>query len=303
MHFLIIFNQSLLPLLLIVGTAVGYHHIFHPDIKQIANFSLNLFIPFLIFDALTRHQTTFPVLIQPFLFMFLLTGIMILLGWLASKCFHLGEHDRTSMILSCSMVNIGNFGLPLIYFTYGQEAVATSVLIFVVFNIPLSTLAIFLSSDKATYRDMIADVFKIPIFYAMLLALIFTSLGLSMPSGLSKGIHLMAQGAIPLIIFVLGLQLADISLTKNWISMLGPILAVLIIRLLISPGVAHFILQFLSFPPLDSKVALVQTSGPSALLPLMYAIRFHRSSQLLSAIILATTLASGITLPILISLL
>jgi predicted permease len=47
-------------------------------------------------------------------------------------------------------------------------------------------------------------------------------------------------------------------------------------------------------------VAVVQTSAPAAILPLMYAIRFNRAPDLLAATILATTLLSGLSLTVLI---
>jgi hypothetical protein len=303
MQFLLIFNQSLLPLLLIVGIAIFCQRFFQPDIKQIAGLALNVFAPLLVFDSLTRHQTTLPELWQPFLFMVLLTGAMLILGRLAACALRLSSQDRISFILACSMINIGNFGLPLIYFTYGQQAVPMSVIIFVVFNIPLTTLAIFVSSDKAHTRDMLMDVLKIPIFHAMLLALIFTAAHWQLPSGLAKGVHLMAEGAIPLLIFVLGLQLATISLSRHWKVYAWAIVLAVGIRLFASPLLADRILNLFSFPALEHNVALLQTSGPSALLPLMYAINFNRSPELLAALILSTTVVSGISLPLVISLL
>jgi hypothetical protein len=65
---------------------------------------------------------------------------------------------------------------------------------------------------------------------------------------------------------------------------------------------ADKVLTLFSFSTLEHNVALVQTSGPSALLPLMYAIKFNRSPELLAALILTTTVASGISLPLVISL-
>ncbi|MFP4258944.1 MAG: AEC family transporter [Desulfovermiculus sp.] len=303
MQFLVIFNQSLVPLLLIVAIAVLYQRYFQPDIRQMATLALNIFVPLLVFDSLTRHQTTLPELWQPFGFMVLLTSCMLLLGWLGAFFLRLNTQDRTSFILACSMVNIGNFGLPLIYFTFGQEAVPISVIIFVVFNIPLSTLAIFLSSDKGHTKDMLIDVLKFPIFQAMVVALCFTSFGWQLPSGLAKGVHLMAQGAIPLLIFVLGLQLATISLSRDWAVYAWAIIAAIAIRLLASPLAADHILALFSFSTLEHNAALVQTSGPSAILPLMYAIKFKRSPELLAALIFSTTVVSGISLPLVISLL
>jgi hypothetical protein len=235
--------------------------------------------------------------------MILLTGGLLAVSALAARLLRLSPDRRVSFILACSMINIGNFGLPLIYFTFGQEAVALSVIYFVVFNIPISTLAIYLSSDKSSLGATLLDVLRIPILQAFVLALLFNQLNLPLPEGIAKGLHLFGQGAIPLLIFILGLQLGTIDLSSGLKPFLGPILAGATIRLVLSPLLALALLLLLPMDGLEHDVAVLQTSGPSAILPLMYAIRFKRSPDLLAAVIFTTTLLSGLSLPILIPLL
>ncbi|MGW8180133.1 MAG: hypothetical protein ACWGQW_15440 [bacterium] len=67
--------------------------------------------------------------------------------------------------------------------------------------------------------------------------------------------------------------------------------------------IAWVLLNWLEFPVLPLKVSLVQTSAPAALLPLMYAIRFDRSPDLLAAIIMFTTVFAGFSLTVLIKML
>ena len=303
MQYLLIFNQSILPIFIIALIAFVFKKVSRPDIKQIAGPALQVFVPILVFDSLTRFDFAISRLVQPFAFMVLLTAALIALAALAARLLRLEPGQRISFILAASMINIGNFGLPLIYFTFGQEAEAYSVIVFIIFNIPLSTVAIYLSSDKTRIREVLADISRIPIFHAFLAALVFCHFNWSLPEGLAKGVHLLAQGAIPLIIFILGLQLADISLKGRVREFMLAIAVAVCIRLLLSPVIAQALLSWLPLTQLEHKVALVQTSGPSALLPLMYAIRFNRSPDLLAAIILLTTLLSGLTLPAIIRML
>jgi hypothetical protein len=92
-------------------------------------------------------------------------------------------------------------------------------------------------------------------------------------------------------------------LSRHWKVYAWAIVLAVGIRLFASPLLADRILNLFSFPALEHNVALLQTSGPSALLPLMYAINFNRSPELLAALILSTTVVSGISLPLVISLL
>lgn len=297
MEFLLIFNGSVLPIFLIIGIAFFYNRIFHPDIKQITAVTLNIFAPIFVFESLIKHNVQFSHLGKPFIFSLILTFFLIAAGFLAFKIFKFSEDFKIPFVLSVSMINIGNFGLPLIYFTFGDNGVFYSILYFVCFNLFLSTLAIYISSDKPDVKGMLKDVMSIPLFHAFLVAMVFSLMEFKMPSGINKGLTLLSNGAIPLLMFILGLQLSNIKFSKGYILI---ILTAVLIRLLLSPAISFFILKWINVTGLEAKVALVQSSGPSAILPLMYAIKFNRKPDLLAAIIFFTTLLSGISLTILI---
>ncbi len=306
MEFLIVFNNSVLPIFIIIILALIYNWIFKPEIKPLANLAVALFAPVLVFESMTRHAVAFADLAVPFAFMCLLTGALVAVSVLLARPLGLDPEERSSFILGASMINVGNFGLPLIHLTFGDGAVALSIIYFVIFNIPLCTLAIYMSSDKTRVRDVLRDVVKIPIFHAFVLALLFNWLRIPVPESLGQGLQLVSAGAIPLLIFVLGLQLASISLA----SLRGKLLrfaciisTATFVRLVLSPLIAAGILYLFAVQDLERSVAVLQTSAPAAILPLMYAIQFNRSPELLAAIILFTTLFSGISLPLIIGFL
>lgn len=301
MPFLIIFQDSVLPLFLIAGIAALYQRIARPDIQQLADAAVLVFAPVFVFNALVAEDITWTALQGPFELMVLLTACLMLLAWGASRLLRLEEEDTLALVLACSMINVGNFGLPLIHFAYGQQALNASVLIFVVFNLPLCTVAICLTSRKTAWTEMVRDVARIPIFHAMIAALLLTTLGVSLPESLGKGLDLLGEAAIPLLIFVLGLQLAKIGVSGRMRDFVFILAVAVGIRLILSPGLALGITHFLDFSGLERDVAVVQTSGPSALLPLMYTIRFGRRTELLASIILVTSLCSALTMPLVIA--
>ncbi len=303
---LLIFNKSVLPIFFIIFLAFIYHLLYRPEIKPLANLALALFAPVMIFDSLTRYAVQFSDLALPFAFMLLLTAALLTISYLLAWPLGLNAQERTSYVMGASMINVGYFGLPLIQLTYGEQAVALSIVYFVIFNIPVCTLAIFLSSDKTRIKDILQDVLRIPIFYALVLALLSNWLGIAVPDSLQQSLQLISAATIPLLIFILGLQLASISLVSLRSAL--PRFALIVgsatgIRLAASPFAAVCLLALLQVQGLERSVAVLQTSSPAAILPLMYAIRFNRSPQLLAAIILFSTLLSGISLPFIIQLL
>ncbi len=300
MNLAVIFQSSILPIFIIVSIAFIYNKVMQPNIHQITNLALNIFVPALVFSSFVKYQVTIETFYKPLFFSIILTSCLIFLAYITSKAIKANEDERVSFILACSMINVGNFGLPLIYFTFGKGAERLSILYFIAFSIPLSSIAIFICSRESAIVKSIIDIFKIPIFYTLIIALIVSNMPVTIPGYFLKGIDLMGQAAIPLMIFILGLQLANVRFNSNYFKFIP---LAIVIRLIISPVIAYLILTAFNIKGLERQVATVQTSAPAALLPIMYAIRFNRSPDLLAAIVLSSTILSGITLSIIIKFL
>lgn len=293
-----IINEIIFPVAVLVGLAYGYQKLFKADTRQFNNLVLYLLLPINIFHELSIKRIGFSELGQPLLFMVLLTGALTGIAWLAARLLRLNAEQRVSFILSVAMINVGNVGLSLIYFTYGPDANFNAILVFVAFNIPLTTLAIYFSSTQESRRGALMDMLKIPIFHATFLALLLTTLGIALPAPVQTITGYLGQATFPIFTFVFGMQLADIRFSK---AMFGTVATASLLRLVLSPILAAAILGLLGVSGLAYQVGLVQTSTPAPILPLMYAIRFNRSPELLAAIIIATTLLSVITLPVVIA--
>jgi len=295
--FWFILRESIFPMAALLGIAYFHQKIFKSDMRPLNNLVLYVLLPVKIFHELSLKKIGFAELAEPFLFMVLLTGSLAGLGWVAAKFLRLSKEKRLAFILSVSMINVGNFGISLIYFTYGSDAAYQAILTFVAFNIPLTTLAVYLSSTKDTRLQALKDALKIPIFHATVVALIFASFEIPIPPLVQEVTGYIGQATFPMFTFVFGMQLANIRLSR---TMLAPVATASVLRLLISPVLAVIFLTLIGSSGLSYQVNLVQTSAPSPVLPLMYAIRFNRSPDLLAAIIIVTTILSALTMPLVI---
>ncbi len=297
MAYIVVFNKSILPIITIIAIAFLYNRLFKPDIQEISSVALNVFAPIMVFYLVLNNKITLDLLAKPFLFMLILTTVLIFISLSASFVLKLRGDYKVSLILSVSMINVGNFGLPLIYFAYTAQAISYSMIYFVIFNIPLITVAIYLASDKKSPFAVLKDMLKMPIFYAFFVAIAFVEIGINLPESIMRGFALMNSGAIALLVFILGLQLSNIKIKFKFVWIIA---VAVVLRLFISPLVSIGITKILGISALERSVSIVQTSTPSALLPLMYMIKFRRDSDLLAAIIFFTTILSGLTLPVLI---
>jgi malate permease and related proteins len=175
-----------------------------------------------------------------------------------------------------------------------------SVLTFVIFNIPLSTLAIVLAqSGGAPLSQAVRNALGIPIFHALLLALVLKGLAVQPPDFLLRPVELLGQAAIPLMLALLGMQLARTSL----VALPGFLALSSGMRLLLAPAVAWGLTALLGIEGLTRSVLILQTSTPAAVLPLLYALRFGSRPDLVAGAIFVTTLLSAATLTLLLYLL
>jgi len=295
-----LFVNIVLPVFIIIFCGFLFEKIARPDFRTLTNAALYLFAPCLVFAALIKRDVPFDFGKDVALFMLLYTTALLLVSTATGRLLRMDRETRRALILTTAMMNVGNFGLPLAYFAFGEAGSEASILTFVFFNIPLGTLAIIIAHGPGfNIWESLANTGKIPIFHAVIAALLVKTLHLEVPSFLLKSIDLIGQAAIPLMLILLGMQLARTKLIPN-IRFLS---TATFLRLLIAPAIAYFLCLFIGIKGVAQNVVILQTSTPSAILPLLYAIRFKTRPDLVAATIFVTTLLSSITLTLLLQIL
>jgi len=296
-----LFFQVILPVFLIILAGFILERTLRPDFETLTNCSLYLFSPALVFSALMRQEIQFALAGNLALFMILYTAALLGLSAATGRVLRLESETRSALSLSTVFMNIGNYGLPLTYFAFGNAALNVSVLLFVLFTIPLGSLAIVLAQGrKAPFPDALGNALRIPIFYAVLLAFTCKGLEVEVPDFILRPVELLGQAAVPLMLVLLGMQLARTRLTAARPGFLSLVCG---IRLVLAPLIAWSLLELLGIEGLTRKVLILQTSTPSAVLPLLYSLRFKTRPELVAASIFATTLLSAISLTVILYLL
>jgi len=293
-----VFVKILLPIFLIIALGVMFEKTKRPDFKSISDLTLYFFTPCLIFSGLIKgHEQLSSFLPRAIAFMLLMT----LFFWGVSAAFGrilgLDTRKTSAFSLSTIMMNTGNYGLPLVLFAFGKEGLAYGVIVLVLFTFPLGTLAIYIASrGQASIRESLLEIFKIPLFHAVVLASIWRYFQLPMPPVLLKSIDLVGQAAIPGLLMLLGMQLSRTSIRGG---ALLPVLSSSGLRLILSPLVAIGLCALLGIQGLPRNVLILQTSTPSAIIPLLYAINYDTHPEIVAATIFVSTLLSGVTLTLL----
>jgi predicted permease len=85
-----------------------------------------------------------------------------------------------------------------------------------------------------------------------------------------KSLGMLGEAVIPLLMIILGMQLKWTIVLGN---ATGSLVTATLIQLVLSPFLGWGLTVVLGFTGLEEKVAILQTSTPAAVLPLLYALR------------------------------
>jgi hypothetical protein len=226
---------------------------------------------------------------------------MICVSWSIGTALRLDQMSMSAFILATSLVNTGNFGLPVNLLAFGQTGLELAVVYYVVSSILTYTLGVFVASHGTQgLKESLTKVVRLPHIYAVLVAFAVKLIGIGIPDPVYQPVNLMAQAAIPAMLVVLGMELAQPSLysnSANWplvslssaLKLLFPIIPVVLLSSLIGLG------------GLARDVTLVQACMPTAILAVIFTVKFKGNSQFVTNVIMVATLASVATMTLLLS--
>jgi malate permease and related proteins len=295
-----IFIQVVLPVLLIFGAGFAIQKWKKVDIKPVSVVALYVATPALVFQTFHEAEIDGQYLLMV-VFAFALLFSLILFNKILAKAFGKSEKKESGWILSTAFMNAGNYGAPIILFAYGQEGFAYAVSFMVLQSIIMNVFGVYYAAKGyAGARYALKSILSMPVTYALLLAVFFQMMPFSMPENLMGSIDIVAASAIPLVMIILGMQLANMELGHfDWPSVSYGVA----VRLFVSPFFAYLLTIILPVDPLLAKVLIVSAAMPSAATIVMMAVQFDNQPKYVSSVTLISTLLSVITITVLLTIL
>jgi len=295
-----VFFQNILPIFLVASIGYGLRKRLGLDKKTLSSLSFYAFSPALVFTTLVNSGLPGWELLQLGVFAVAVTLMMAMVAFMAGKLMRLPRIDIVALILVVMIVNSGNYGLTLNQLRFGEEGLARASIYFGISTILVFTLGVFIASmGQASWQDSLRRLVRLPAPYAVLLALIVYSLSIPIPSPLMRSIEIAAAGAIPVMLVVLGMQIADLkSITRVRLAIPASM-----IRLVIGPVVAVLVAGFMGLQGLSRATSIIEASMPTAVITTILATEFDVRPGLVTSTVVLSTLLSAITLPLVITLL
>jgi predicted permease len=219
--------------------------------------------------------------------------VMGLLAFFLGKIFRLERPYLLAVILTVAFGNTGNYGLPLVKFAFGDDALAVASLFYVTTTILFNTVGVVIASlGHMDLKSALNGLFKLPIIYGVTLALLIKFVGIQLPLPVSRTIEIAANGAIPVMLILLGLELTRIQWTHSFRALgLG-----VLTKLLLAPLVGLLLASLFGLEHTAQQGGVLEASMPAAVATTVVATEYKLEPSLVTAIVFLGTVLSPLTL-------
>jgi len=287
------FANNLLPILLISGAGFLLGKALSIDSRSLGRVVFYVFSPILVFDLILHTELDSSEILITMAFAGAICLVIGILALVFGKLLRLDRAMLMAVILTAAFGNTGNYGLPLVSFAFGKNALAYATLYFVTTSILFNTLGVLIASlGHMDVRSALLGLFRVPTLYAVILAAFLNRLHLSIPIPLARTVEMAANGSIPLMILLLGLELSRVEWSHN----LRAVGLSTVLRLLAGPAVGFLLAGLFGLPLPAWQGNITQTAMPAAVTTTVLATEYGLDSSLVTATVFIGTLLSPLTL-------
>jgi len=293
-----------LPVFLMVGLTAVAHFFLHFEIRTLSRVVFYVFAPALVFDSLASSDVSGVEFGQIAAVVILLTLALWVLGALAARLLHLEGPTQAAFVAAILLMNAGNYGLSVNLFAFGQEGLSRATLYFTVSALLSSSLGVYLSArGRVSTPQSLLRVAGVPMVYAAALGLICNLGNLAMPEPIAKAVHILGQASVPVMLAVLGAQLVQTYQNRQPVVHLPALGVVTVTRLVVAPALAWVLAGLVGLNGLARDITILESAMPTAVITTILATEFDSDPPFAALCVLATTLASLLTLTVLLNLL
>ncbi len=296
--------ETIIPIIImiIIGYFLKRTDILRPDDANALNkIVIYIAVPALIFMAMYNVNITILPTIAPITLICLIVGVICgALAYIFSKIRNYDPKTRWGVVITSAMFNSGFLGYPVVLGVFGGDGLVRaifydmgSMILFIAFGIFFSIIF----AEK--YSSILKRALLFPPLWAIAVGLIMNSLHVEIGFIISNTLNYLSLAVIPLIMISLGLSLEFKGIKEN----IEAVFSVSVIKLLLAPLFAFFILLMLGIGGLEKQVTVVEAAMPSAMLSLVLAITYDLDIKTTAACIFATTILSLTTIPLVLILL
>ncbi len=280
----------------IVGPRLGI------EARSLSRAAYYVFLPAFVFEAISTADFQLAQALRAVGYIAAVHLVSAVVGFTLARLMRCSWEITIAYVLIALLGNVGNFGVAIISFKMGPAAVPVATLYFVAINITAFVIGVGLASWRRKGRgwfSAVLAVFKTPAIIVMLPALLFQAGDVAVPLMPARVIGLLAGAMIPILLFVLGQNLAAaVPLQMN-----RDVYVASFLRLIVTPLLALALAAPLQVAGLDRGAGILQAGMPVAALALIIAMEYDLAPKFVTTVCFFSTLASLFTITLMLYLL
>jgi len=298
--FLTILADDILPIFLVAAAGFVLARHFHVDVKSLSRVTFNALAPCLVFTQLVTSRVGADEFGRIFAFTVLLVAAIGLVARLVAIPFRLDRPQLMAFLIVVMFSNSANYGLSVVLFAFGREGLARAVIYFVTSAMLVYSVGSLLaSSGRSGLGGAVRGLIRVPALWALIAAALVIWTGVTLPAAVFRPVDLLGSAAIPVMLLVLGMQFEK----GAWPERPGLVAAASALALVGSPLIGFCLAPLLGLQGVARQAVLVEAAMPSAVITTILALEFDVSPRFVTSVVVVTTLASSVTVSVLIAVL
>ncbi|WP_017298928.1 AEC family transporter [Nodosilinea nodulosa] len=284
--------SAMLPIALVAAVGFGVGRNLELDMQTLARVNIYALLPALVLSSLAKTTLGLGSAVAIVITFLLNTALLYLLAVGLGRRLKFSVDEQKSLIATTLFSNVGNMGLPFVLFALGDAGLERAVVYLVGSSVMIATVFPIVLKG-AGVRAGINFTLRLPVFWAAIAGIGLQAAQGTFPVPIERGVTILGQGAIPLALLTLGIQLSRTQLVFGRYELLGAG-----IRLLISPILAYSVGTGLGLQGLDRQVVVLQAAMPVAVNSLIWVTELGGDRTRVARTIVLSTFLSLFTLPV-----
>lgn len=207
------FTNAVLPILAVAVAGYLLAHATDIDVDPINTLGLYVLVPALAFHSIATTDFGGGAIAKLAIGVVGYSLLMIAIAWGVGRISGESGPLLGALMLAAAFPNSGFVGIPLSEFAFGITGRTTAVLFLTIQNLLVYTVGVYVAS-RGTGRgagDAAREVFRLPLLYAVIAAVAARVLGVApaADTAFMSTVGMVGDAAVPVMLLVLGLQLAD----------------------------------------------------------------------------------------------
>ena len=292
--------RNILPIMLVASFGYLLRRRFSLHVGTLSTVVFQVLSPCLVFSSLATSKLPGGELAELVAFSALNIVVMGGLAFGLARLLRLDRVGSATLMIVTMFVNGGNYGLTLLQLRNGDDGLSRGIVYYVTSTVMVYTLGVMIASmGRTDWRGTLGRMLRLPAVYAALLAIVVYSFNIPIPAPIMSGIAIAGNGAIPVMLLVLGMQIADMR-PEDSTNFVWPAVG---LRLVGGPFVGLAVATVLGLQGLSRSSMIVESAMPTAVINLILASEFSLPTSVVARIVVFSTLVSPLTVAATITLL